>query len=262
MSSASSRGVEETAPGVYRMAVKTGPLDVNVYFVRSADSWVLVDAGLSGSAAEIRRAAESLFGTDSPPTAILLTHYHPDHSGSAAELARTWDCPVWVETQELRMICGNVATFQKHSFPLDRWLYLPLLRLAGEKRIQALISRGGLREFTRALDTDGSVPGLPDWEAVPTPGHTPGHVSFFRREDRVLLSGDAAVTRVGPLAGLLCRRSGLTRSPWYFTWDRAVARGAVATLAELEPLLIASGHGKPLSGPDLAERLRRLAGAQ
>jgi glyoxylase-like metal-dependent hydrolase (beta-lactamase superfamily II) len=244
------------------MAVKAGPLDVNVYFVRSADSWVLVDAGLASSAPEIRRAGESLFGADSHPTAILLTHYHPDHSGSAAELARFWGCPVWFATQELRIICGNAATFRKHSFPLGRWLYLPLLRLTGKKRVQALMSRGGLREFARALDADDTVPGLPDWEAVPTPGHTPGHVSFFRRDDRVLLSGDAVVTRASPLARFLRRRSGLTRSPWYFTWNRAVARQTVATLAELEPLVIASGHGKPLSAPDLAARLRRLGGTQ
>jgi glyoxylase-like metal-dependent hydrolase (beta-lactamase superfamily II) len=259
MSGGSPRTAVEIAHGVYRLSAGRGLLSVNVYLVRSTDSWVLVDTGLTRSAAEIRRAAGSLFGADFPPAAILLTHYHPDHSGSAVELARYWRCPVYLHPDELPMVGGEVATFWRHSFPLDRWLFLPLLRLTGRKRIEALVSRGDLRDFTRVLDEDGTVPGLPGWAAVPTPGHTPGHVAFFRRDDRLLLSGDAVVTRVGPLARLQGRRSGLTRSPWYFTWDRRAARRAVATLTTLEPLVIASGHGEPLSISDLPDRLRALA---
>ncbi len=95
---------------------------------------------------------------------------------------------------------------------------------------------------------------------MPTSGHTVGHVAYFRPEDRVLLSGDALVTKPGPLASLVGNKAALTLSPWYFTWDRAAAKQAAATLAELEPLVIAGGHGRPLSGPDLSGQLRGLAG--
>ena len=46
----------------------------------------------------------------------------------------------------------------------------------------------------QALPEDGSIPHLPDWEWIYTPGHSPGHVSFFREKDLTLIVGDAFVT--------------------------------------------------------------------
>src|SRR5262245_17287832 len=72
---------------------------VNVAFIGSSDGrdspWVLVDAGLGGSASRIARAAESLYGPDAVPAAIVLTHGHFDHVGSLRELVRRWDVPVY-----------------------------------------------------------------------------------------------------------------------------------------------------------------------
>jgi glyoxylase-like metal-dependent hydrolase (beta-lactamase superfamily II) len=258
MGAASLPRLEELAPGVHRLPVGRRPLTVNVYFVRSADSWVLVDSGLTGNAPKIRQAAESLFGADSRPAAILLTHYHPDHSGGAAELARTWGCPVWLHPAELGMIGSDLPTFRKRSFSLDRWFILPVLNLLSKKRIAAILSRRGLREFAHPLDTDGTVPGLPGWEAIPTPGHTPGHLAFFRRDDGVLLFGDAVTTRWGRLRTRLGKDGRPSGSPWVFTWDRTLAKQAPTTLARLKPQIIAGGHGEPLSAPDLDEKLRKL----
>ena len=90
---------EEVAAGVWRLSI----LGANVYFVRSDTGWVLVDAawawGNCGRA--IRRAADALFGPGAPPTAILLTHVHPDHDGAALELAQAWSCPVYLHADEL-----------------------------------------------------------------------------------------------------------------------------------------------------------------
>lgn len=284
----------EFTPDVYLLVAGAGPLRANVYFVRSGASWVLVDAGVRGCAPQIAAAATAVFGTGSRPAAILITHSHPDHVGSAAALAQTWGCPVYLHPDELPMVLGDVDTFRKNTFPLDRRLILPLLRLGGRRRIEALAPRDGLREFAQALEAEaqspsvdraagapgvrregpgaatgasartddrdhGGVPGLPDWRAIPTPGHTVGHVAFFRPADRVLLSGDAVVTKPGPLAALLGKRPGPTLSPWYFTWDRGAARKAAAALARLEPLVIAGGHGRPLAETDLTEKLGRLA---
>ena len=252
----------EFAPNVYLLSAGAGPLRANVYFVRSGASWVLVDTGVKGCAPQIGAAAETLFGAGSRPAAILITHSHPDHVGSAAQLARTWGCPVYLHPDELPMVSGDVATFRANTFPLDRRLILPLLRLGGKRCIEAIASRDGLRESARALDVGarGSVPGLPGWEVVPTPGHTVGHVAFFRPEDRVLLSGDAVVTKPGPFASLMGRKAALTLSPWYFTWNRAAAQHAASKLAELKPLVVAGGHGQPFSGADLSGQLRKLAG--
>jgi hypothetical protein len=74
---------QEIASGVYRLAVYGS----NVYVVRSGEGWVLVDAAWGNAASAIRRAAESLFGPGTRPTAIVLTHLHPDPS------VRRWSLP-------------------------------------------------------------------------------------------------------------------------------------------------------------------------
>jgi glyoxylase-like metal-dependent hydrolase (beta-lactamase superfamily II) len=73
----------------------------NVCFVRSGSSWVLIDSAMANRGRIIQRAAEALFGVGAHPGAILLTHVYSDHSGSALELARAWDCPVYAHADEL-----------------------------------------------------------------------------------------------------------------------------------------------------------------
>jgi glyoxylase-like metal-dependent hydrolase (beta-lactamase superfamily II) len=91
----------EIAPGVHCMEVGKRITRSNVYFVRSGSSWILIDAASANCSRLIWKTAESLFGANSSPASILLTHTHPDHAGSALELARTWDCPVYVHPDEL-----------------------------------------------------------------------------------------------------------------------------------------------------------------
>ena len=62
------------------------------------------------------------------------------------------------------------------------------------RRVEASVSRNSLVGTARPADPAAGVPGLPDWQAIPTPGHTPGHVAFFRSKDRVLITGDAVLT--------------------------------------------------------------------
>jgi len=248
------------APGVHWVVVGRGLMRSNVYFVRSEPSWVLVDAGSADCAPAIRRAAESLFGESVSPSAILITHDHPDHVGSARDLARWWDCAVWVHPDELPIVRGDLAAIRRYASPLDRWIVLPLLRLKGSKRAEAVVARASLGDVARSFDPIAGVPGLPDWEAVPTPGHTPGHVAFFRRHDRVLISGDALVTmNLNSVWGLLRKSQQVSGPPRYATWDWGVAKESVARLAQLEPLVVAGGHGTPMSGPRLPGSLHAFA---
>jgi hypothetical protein len=82
-------------------------------------------------------------------------------------------------------------------------------------------------------------------------------VSFVRRVDRVVLTGDALVTlRVNAPAGFLLGRQGLSSPPWYTTWSPRLARTAIASIAAVEPAVVGGGHGRPLVGPGTAAAVR------
>jgi len=106
--------LEETvATGVYCLV--TGKRrDSNVYFVRSGGTWVLVDTAWRGRAELIRSAAETLFGAGARPRAIVLTHVHPDHAGSASGLAHMWDVTVYVHHRDLCAIGQPLGDGLRH----------------------------------------------------------------------------------------------------------------------------------------------------
>jgi len=259
VSSAISAGVREIAPGVYCLGPK-GRTQTNVYFVGSGSSWALIDAGWAKDGPAIKAAVEAVFGTDARPVAILLTHAHPDHAGSALELARIWGCPVYVHPAELPVAEGDFAAIRSAAGPLDIWLILPMMRAMGRRRRDAMLARASLKGVARAFDPETAVPGLPGWECIQTPGHTPGHVSFFRPSDRVLITGDALVTlRLNSGSGLFLGRPGLSMPPWYTTWSWRAARESVERLAQLEPTVLAGGHGKPMTGTGTAAAVSAFA---
>ena len=101
---------------------------------------------------------------------------------------------------------------------------------------------------------------MPGWECIPTPGHTPGHISYLRPRDRVLITGDAFVAlRLNSWSGLFLGRPGLSGPPWCTTWSRRAARESVDRLARLEPTVLAGGHGKPMTGTETAAALAAFA---
>lgn len=256
----------EVARGVYGMETGQGISRANVYFVQSGSSWVLIDAAVANCGQLIRRTAESLFGANTCPASILLTHNHPDHAGSAAELARMWDCPVYVHPDELPYVAiEDLSTIEKYANPLDRWIILPILRIMPQRRVEAMLSSASIKDVVRAFDPGAAVPGLPDWECIPTPGHTPGQVAFFRTNDRVLITGDAIVTvNLNSFRGFLWwglrrHKQRVSGPPWYSTWNWRAAKESVARLAGLEPRVLATGHGVPMSGENIARELRAFA---
>lgn len=229
---------------------------VNVFLVGEPDagdrSWVLVDAGLHGSAGRIRRAAEARFGEGARPTAIVLTHGHFDHVGALEILASEWDCRVYAHELEHPFITGRSA-----YPPFD-----PTVGGGAMTRLSPLFPRHpvDVRERLRALPTDGSVPGMRGWQWLHTPGHTPGHVSFHRSSDGVVIAGDAVVTtKQESLFAALTQRIELHGPPMYATTDWNAARHSVRALATLAPRVLATGHGRPLTGDEIATALEMLA---
>lgn len=257
----------EIAPGVYGMETGTGIMRSNVYFVRSGAAWVLIDASSQNCGQVIQKTAQTLFGANTRPSAILLTHDHPDHAGSAAELARMWDCPVVVHPDEMHLVdIKDLAAIARYGGPLDRWMVYPLLKAMPRRRVEAMLQSASLKEVVQTLFPGTEVPGLPDWECIPTSGHTPGHVAFFRPSDRVLITGDALLTvNLNSLWGTLSwglhqNQQAIAGPPWYSTWNWQAAKKSVAALAKVEPRMLAPGHGAVIAGEDVAQKLRAFAG--
>jgi glyoxylase-like metal-dependent hydrolase (beta-lactamase superfamily II) len=160
---------------------------------------------------------------------------------------------------ELPIATGDFSAMVEDAGPLDRWVVLPMLRLMGRRRREAIIARSSLASVARVLDLAAPVPGMTGWSCIPTPGHTPGHTSFFRPADGVLISGDALVTlRLNSLPGLLLKRQGLSGPPWYTTWSVAASKASIKSLIALSPKVLAGGHGMPRTDAHLASELARF----
>lgn len=251
MTSAKSGQGNELRPDLYSHTVQI----VNVCFVGSPDAphdWVLVDAGMPGCKDDIIRAAEKRFGAGCVPQHILLTHGHFDHVGSLNALADHWDVPIYAHELELPYLTGH----EKYPPPdpgAASGLLAKLSPLFPNKPVDV-----GAR--IQPLPQDGSVPGLPGWRAIHTPGHTPGHVSFFRDEDKTLIAGDAFVTvKQESLYKVLTQKCEISGPPRYFTPDWKAAKASVERLSELRPELAITGHGVAMQGDTLTRGLDELA---
>ena len=256
---AAGAAATEIAPDVHLLGPR-GRTQTNAYLVREGSSWILVDAGWTNDGPRIQSAARTLLGPGLAPSAILLTHAHPDHEGSAGELARLWGCPVYVHPDEIPFATGDFAAMARYAGPLDRWLILPIMRAMGGRRREAILAAGSLAGIIQPLPPGGAIPGLEGWRWIPTPGHTPGHVAYVRGADRVVISGDALLTlEVNTWGGILRQRQGLSGPPWYTTWDPAAAAASIVEIADLEPAVLAGGHGRPLTGPATAAAVRAFA---
>src|SRR5271157_3062455 len=265
---------QEIATGVYWLQT----FWANVYLVRSGTSWALIDTGMPKCGRLIQDSAVSLFGAVRPAS-ILLTHFHEDHAGSALVLSREWSVPIYVHRDELPFVTGTPAPLieppKKPDPPVGGFM-LPLgvlIMLSQDPRLirffsrvtERFASKFNLGDAARGYVPGDGVPGLPDWECIPTPGHTPGHVAFFRAIDRVIILGDALLTvDLNSFWGFLLwslqlNKQQVSGPPWYSTWNWQAAKESATALARLEPRLLASGHGVPISGDETGRELRTFA---
>ena len=243
--------MDAIAPGLSGLKVTF----VNVFGVRHGDgTWTLLDAAVPLAASRIKSWAEVTFGR--PPNALVLTHGHFDHVGAAKDLAEEWNVPIYAHPLEFPYLSGE------KEYPAPNWAagggVMPLM--------SPTLPRGPIDvgNRLRALPGEGEELGLaelPGWTLLHTPGHTPGHVSFLRKSDNVLLVGDAFCTTQPEsfFAANFTQTPELHGPPSYFTSDWDAAKASVRKLAGLAPTTVAPGHGKPLSGVDVPAELRKLA---
>jgi glyoxylase-like metal-dependent hydrolase (beta-lactamase superfamily II) len=214
---------------------------VNWLVVTDDSGAMLIDAGYPGDRDDVLASLRQLGYEAGDVRAILLTHAHIDHLGSAIWFAKTHGTPVYCHANEV----GHAKRdYLEQASPLNiamrmwrpRWAVwaVHVLRSGG------LIRKGIPTAQPLTADVAAQLPGRPI--AIPTPGHTGGHCSYL--VDGVLASGDALVT-----GHPLLPRSGPQLLPAVFSHNQDNSIRSLAALALLETEILAPGHGDLWRGP-------------
>lgn len=244
-------GVFEVAPDLaYR---RLALVNVVFYGWPGDRNWVLIDTGLPGTAEIISRIAVDRF-TKGPPAAIVMTHGHFDHIGALETLAERWDVPVYAHVLEHAYLDGTSA------YPTPD----PSVGGGIMSTLAPLYPRGpvNVSRWLRAFPDDGSIPGMPGWRWIHTPGHSVGHVSLWREKDRALIAGDAFITTAQESAyAVIVQEPEIHGPPMYFTHDWQAASESVRRLAALNPEIVVTGHGRAMRGEKMRQALNSLAKA-
>lgn len=220
--------MNEIAPDVHQIPLT--PRDgVNAYLLGK----VLVDTGIPPSASKLAAIAR-----EHEVEAIAITHAHGDHVGSAAKLVRELGIPVWVGAAD-RAAAESGKVVKKAS-----------LERPGISALASAFANFKGVPVTRAL-AEGDDLGA-GFTVLDTPGHSPGHVSFWRESDGVLICGDVFFN-LHPLT----TAPGLRQPIGLFTPDPERNRESERRLASLRPSIAGFGHGPVIRG-DAADQLERF----
>jgi glyoxylase-like metal-dependent hydrolase (beta-lactamase superfamily II) len=199
------------------------PHAINVYLAGD----VLIDAATRHAGKRILRQIEGR-----EVTAHALTHAHPDHQGASKEVCDKLGIPLWCGAQDAdAMEQGTIPATQPDHF------------------VNRLIERfwlGPPHAVARRLSEGDEVAGF---TVLHVPGHSAGHVAYWRESDRALIVGDV-IENLSTNTGL----PGLHEPAAIFTPDPKRNRESIRRLVALEPELVCFGHGKPLRDPAKLKR--------
>ncbi len=219
--------MREVADDVWLLDGLRGP--VNAYLIGT----VLVDAGGPWDAGYLLRELG-----DVAVEGHALTHAHPDHMGASAAVCDKLGVPFWVGRED-------VAAAEDPGLMATDFAPLPFVgRLPRNPLGDFLmrVSSGPGHTVDHALEEGDQIDGF---MVLDVPGHTAGHVAFWRADDGVLIGGD-----------VVWNFPRLMAPPSVVNVDDEALRASIAKIAALEPSVALFGHGPPLRDP---ARLARLA---
>lgn len=182
---------------------------------------ILIDTSLPGRSAAILAELETLGLKPTDLAHILLTHHDVDHIGNARALQQASGAKLWASEEDLPYILGQrnrpgvkrlLQTFIKVEIPQTIATYTPGQKIGG-------------------------------MEAIPTPGHTPGHVSFLSGD--ILFCGDLVASRKGKLQP----------APAFLTWNKEVLKHSLSEVQRFSFAHVCPAHGEPVQRGNLWETL-------
>ena len=231
--------MDELAGGIRRVTtpLPTRPGHVHSYLLPDDGGWTLVDTGIGTPDATARWAGE-LAELGGPVTAIVVTHFHPDHVGAAADLHELTGAPVYqggLDYAQCELVWGNpnwpqriAEWFHRHGVP--------------EHVTEELVGQGDLyRPFIRyqpdpVIVEAGDVVG--GWRLMAAPGHADGQLVLVR--DGVLIAADHLLDPISPTVGLWPASRPDPLGDYLESLERTL---------ELAPSIAFPGHGEPIEDP-------------
>ncbi|MBD7995548.1 MBL fold metallo-hydrolase [Arthrobacter sp. Sa2CUA1] len=214
----------------------------NVYLVEDERSLMIVDSGLPAAQHDISSAVRSLGYGPGSVSAIVLTHGHFDHTGTAAKLRAEFRAPILAHPADHYI----AAHPYRYAHERSRWTY-PLrfpasLRSLGAMTLAgALLVRGVADVQDLGPESGTALPGTPN--LLHTPGHTAGHIALHFPERDALICGDSIVT-FNPYTG----HRGPQIVSGAATADSGVALASLQALADAGAKTLLTGHGDPWTG--------------
>lgn len=207
--------MKQIIPNVYWL---TGLIAGRVYLIVDPDGLTLIDATISGMAGKILAQVEQLGHKASDVKRILITHPHPDHVGSLPELKKKTGAQVIVSAIDTPVAEGKS----------------PIVRRPSGFRPPNTFVKG--TPVDRQVNEGDTIDALGGLQVILTPGHSPGHVTFWQPEKKIAFIGD-----------LLFHLMGITLPPGFLTADMDEDKRSVRKLANLSPDIICFGHGDPVT---------------
>lgn len=201
---------------------------VNMYLIAEAQGLTLIDTGTRAGAAAVLRALERRGYQPRDLRHILITHSDPDHAGGAAELKRTTGATLYASPHEAEAMAQGRVSRGVRGTLLARKLFELSSVLMPIAPVQA----------DRLIDDGDVLPILGGLTVVATPGHTPGHLSFFAPADGLLFAGDS----------LFSGKGGLEFRDTPVVWDYAAGCASVGKQAGLGARRVFCGHGPAVEG--------------